>query len=941
MKTKHIFTSVVAAMFAAACTNEDFVDSNNSLSGNMMDASNFTLVAKGLDSSDDPNTRVSLYPQYVTEGMVAKTIQPIWETGDMIGFSHIYTDQEIITNYKFTIKDGIGGYDKATFKTDNSTIFEGDYFVYYPYNPDYAAKGGIPFALDAIQEQDASVVVKVGMDPTDGVNDVADLEALKKAGEHLARFSISSRVTAEAQITQQDFALKQYTTYLAFLIYPKNQTQKVNVKRIEMVAANDGQTLDIPTKVLFKAKADVAEPQPEFVTDGNVDKMILLFNNVDDTKGAGGLELEPTAKPESASLAYMSMLPNTYAKGTYKFVVYYTENSILKKKEIAGYKDLNLKSNAPVFFNVELDANGAIEVTDYDIYTETEFASAVIKSNKITNGEVTFNIKRPITLTHDYTLESSVPVTFNGGQKVTLGEVSPGTGAQLVFNSNAKIIFNNVIGDSDAANTWGILVKKGEVEIKGVDSEQLNLGIGAGKVTIMNADGVGILHNVTNQGTLTLADVNVKGAFENKDLGASYGLLTLTDATVAGSFTNNTSNTGVNSLENVSVTGNFTNTKGTLNITGTNNLAYNASTVPVTINSFNNNSVINFSDTETNVGNLTNNNGTINLANKADEDTAELTAKGTTDLTYGLINVESKGTYNAEGALSGLKGDGTIANSTMILEGKLTTAGVVTLSGNFSICGIIENKAGGSWTLYKDTENYGVYKFSHSHVTEPKFKNYGEVIVQQVTNKDATAAMNAMAKDLYEGQEGSRLEWYQIEDLTKLNEIVGMGDNCWATDLATYTNISTGDVSDDFRTTTLNDWSAKNVIVEVRAGTSTANSYTLELGNKQIKAKKLNIEVYSQNPGVAKFVTIYSGSAKAFVITETLSLINGNTNSGNNEIDLKSASCKDIVADNKATNNATLTIKNGYYINYTNTYSTFGDKENTAYPNNIPQKITD
>lgn len=69
-----------------------------------------------------------------------------------------------------------------------------------------------------------------------------------------------------------------------------------------------------------------------------------------------------------------------------------------------------------------------------------------------------------------------------------------------------------------------------------------------------------------------------------------------------------------------------------------------------------------------------------------------------------------------------MKGDGTTTNSTMILEGKLTTAGVVTLSGNFSICGIIENKAGGSWTLYKSGENYGVYKFSHSHVTEPKFK---------------------------------------------------------------------------------------------------------------------------------------------------------------------------------------------------------------------------
>lgn len=935
MKVKHIFTTMLAAMFVAACSNEEFADVNNSLSGKMMDATNFTLATDGL-SGGNASTRVSYYPQYVATGLKPGVVKPVWEADDVIGFSHIYSDQKIITNYRFEIENGVGESNAATFKTDNSTIFEGDYFVYYPFNKEYADYDGIPFSLDAIQVQDAAddAVVKVGMDPTDNMGNNADeLATLERAGKHLARFSISDRISAEAKTQQCEFSLNQYTSYIAFLVYPKNQTKDVNIKRIEMVSTDAAKPLNIPVGLRFKAVQGQASPEVDAEKTKYESEVVLLFERVAAT-GDGGLTIDKNATKENATLAYMSMLPATYAKGSYKFVVYYTENNILKKRDIDGYKDLNIESNAPVFFNIELDANGATEVTDYEIYTETEFASAVAKSNAITNGAATFEIMRDITLTDDYELKSAVPVTFNGGKTVSVTK-----GKKLTFNSDEEINFNNIISTVDGEQA-SCMVSKGDVNIQGVNSVGLNITIEKGDVVIKNEEKQGNARAVINKGNLTLENVKLANRIENGN--NNKAVLSLKNAIVGATFTNNSTSETASKLENVTVLGNFTNTKGTLDVTGNNVFAYNNSVATPVINAFSNAATMNFLATTTVVGNVTNNGGTLNLAKKAnatEADAAAVTAKGTTDLSSGLVYVDAQGTYNAEGALSNLKGNGAEgATSTMILEGTLTTNSTATLSENFKFCGKIVNKTKGSWTL----NTYGVYKFDHSHQVAPIFENEGEVIVKTVTDETATAAMGKMAKELY-SDKGGRLEWADIKDLTELNDIVKLGAECWASDLCVYATVSAGVITNDL-STALVDWSAKNIIIEVRAGTSTNNPLTAKLGDKQIKAKNLTVKACSQAGGTAAFKVESSvnrsNGKKAIDVAGTLSLVNENEASGpNNTIDLYSAICKDIAVNNKATNDAVLNIMSGLYIGYTGTYTTAGDKVNTAYPNNIPQKV--
>lgn len=932
MRTKYIFSSVLAAMMVAACSNEEIVDSSNLLNGKMMDASNFALV--GGAASADASTRVSYLPQYVyvdNGAFKAGVLKPTWEAGDAIGFSHIYdSDQQIVTNYKFDLDPLFAGTsDGAKFHTENSTIFEGDYFVYYPFNENYADYKGIPFALDAVQVQDASAVaiVKVGMKPGNGTadagyaTDAAELAALKAAGAHLKKFSISNRIEAEAQVNQAEFVLNQFTSTLAFLIYPKNQTQDIYIKRVEMVSAN-ATPLAIPVSVRFKSQGKtVAAPAIDDAQTEKEEKAILLFENVAGTNG--GLKVVFNGTKESASLGYMSMLPNTYAQGSYKFVVYYTENNILKKIEVAGYKDLKMESNKTTFFNLELNSNGAIEATtDYDIYTETEFASAVAKSNAVTNGELEFNIVRDITLNDNYELKSAVPVTFKGGKTVKITE-----GNKLTFNSAQAIEFDNILSavETTGSSFATAEVLQGDVTIKGVNSKKLYLN-NMGKVVVENAGARGALRSAKNEADdadMTLENVDIDQDFNYNYATAAKSVFKLKDVVVNRNFMNNSTSTTASTLENVTVKGDFTNTKGKLNVTGTNVLAYKAD-APVAINNFSTADEINFTNTTTTLGNVAfTTGGVLNIAKGDATNAATLTAKGATALATGFVYVDAKGTYNAEMALTGLKGDGSIANSTMILEGTLTTNATATLANDFKFCGTIENKAKGEWVL----DSYGVYKFDHAHLTAPVFKNAGFVEVKSVVDEAATTAMNKLAKDLYSDESTGTLMWSGITTLENVNDIVALADDCWATDLKAEPT------TDEFlATATLKDWSSKNIHIGINDGVD----YTVTLAaTQQIKAKNLTI-VTANIATAAKFAVAGITTGKAFNVTETLTLLNEAATADGNEIDVVSAICKDIVANNVP--DKTFIIKNGQDIEYTGAYSTNGNTRKISFPNNIPTK---
>lgn len=919
MKIKHIYSTALLALLAAACTNDDFNDASNNaiLEGEKIDATNFALVET---PTDEAQTRVDYLPGYFAGSDIMKFITPTWESGDAIGFSHIYpTDQRIVTNYKFTTTAS-GVSTGATFTTDNSTIFAGDYFVYYPFNEAYADYEGIPFELPNIQTQDASedATVDKSMDPVTNP-DLQD--KFRNAGAHLVKFSISNRVTADAQINQTNFSFNQYTSQICYLIYPKNQTRKIAIKRVELVSDN-AENLQVPTAVRFNsAGIGVAAPVAEITEYAT--NAVLLFDNVQAT-GDGGLEVEANVTKDNAVMGYISMIPATYAKGTYKFVVYYTENNILKRVQIRKNADLALISNKVQPITLEIDANGAEEVTSgYDIYTETEFASAVAKSNAVTSGASEFNLACDITLKNSYVLSSKTPVTFKGDKKINIV-----AGQKMTFNSGADININNAIIGGGTVE-----VSQGKVAIDAINSDKLTL-INGGELAVENAEVAGNIKAVTNTGDLTLKNATVA---ENVAVETnSKATVDFDKVNVKGTLTFASGVTAESNLKDVTVNGNVTNNAATLIVKGNNVLAYE-STVP-TIATLTNNATINLVEAATaTIGNLTNN-ANINLGREETKSAVEMTVMGNTTLAKNsLVYVDEQATLATNGNLTGLNGNGDTAKSSMILEGTLETAGNVTLSGSLAFCGKIINKAGGHWSNLKN--GLVVSKFTHSHATKPTFINEAgaKVTVSNVNDVNSTAAMNAMPKELYDVSSEGTLLWQGIDSADDLNDIYN-GD-CWATDLSAdlvmpANSTSAAAINKETFTNGL-DWSEKNIILNVKNPTYDGDKYQIVLGTgTELKAANLDI-------------VCTSGASRGYTFEVTGGLVNvenklnisGNTYTEANPFILNlanGAECVDLEVNN--VKNTTFYINNGTKIQYTGNYTQAGYVAKTHYPNGTPQR---
>ena len=924
MKAKHIYSAVLVALMATACTNDDFTANvGTDLQGKKMDASNFTLVGTGSD--ENAQTRVEQVPAYYVNGEWHAN-SPTWEDGDLIGFSHIYSDNNIITNYKFEIVDGVGESTAATFKTDNSTIFEGGYFVYYPFDENYADYEGIPFSLDAVQEQDASdgAVVTASMDPN---KDDATKQRFLAAGKHLKKFSISNRVEAEPQVNQTEFSLNQYTSQLIFRIYPKNATQDINIKRVELVSAT-GESLQIPVGVRFITE-DGQTPVVDSKKTEYAEKAVLLFKNVKETDGgAGGLLVSKDTKEENGVLGYMSMLPATYANGTYKFVVYFTEENTLKKKEITKDVDLVLESNKPIPVKLEVDVNGAVEVTtDYEIYTETEFVSALMKSNAVTSGRSTFTIMKDITLHKSYSFESAVPVTFTGGKKITVA-----SGNTLTFKAKGKVVINNTI-----AGEGSVDVESGEVEIDGIDDKNMALK-NAGTLTVANASGDGNLLSVTNSGNLTLKKATVAKDFEVTD--EAKAKVDLENVNVGGSMSFAEAVTAESDLNNVNVKGNVTNNAATLNVKGANIFAYDEATA--TNSDLTNYATINFVEGATaTVGNLINgksdSKGRINMG--VDGTATTVTFNGTTNLANGLVYVESKATMITNGKLSGLKGDGTVdaTKSSMVLEGNLTTNGSVS-NNKFTFCGKITNN--GTWSL---SSAKALAKFSHAHSSKASFTNNagGVVTVSGVTDANAKTAMNAMPKDLYNTRSKGTLIWKGISSMANVDAIYNMGEDCWATQLSADLTIANANSGTEETLSEGVDWSDKDIVLNVlnATGNNAARSYRITLGDEaQIKAKNLTIHAELNKIEASQAMNVEGGVEGAALLVENTLTLSSKTASNRFTLNIENgATCKDLFVNN-ILNGSTFEIKNGTAITWTNDFKQEGYTENTVYPNGTPQR---
>lgn len=920
MKTKHIFFTMATAALFAACTNDEFETASADLSSlPKIDASNYTLVSVAGGSQAD--TRLVAIPGFEEEPGKWFYPAPKWEggiDGDAIGFSLIYpTDQCLTTNYRFYIQNqsDIDPNGNATFRTDETTIFGGDYFVYYPYNPEFKGSAGdasigIPFELDAIQAQNTANPVKC----SDKVDQNNPGDKFKTAVEHLNEFRISNRVEdVQPGIKQNKFSTDRYTATLNFQIYPKNQTNKVAVKRVEMVC-DDG----FVVSGKFKAKLGVNEPQFVETENERVKKLVLTFNNLHTDANQNGLNIEADTKKEDAYMGYMSVCPGTYSN--VKFYVYYTETGNMKRVEITrgSLKSLTLKSNTHYQVPLEVDANGAEEITSYEIYSESEFAAAVEKSNAMnagTESKAVFTLMDDITLTGAYTLKAKVPVTFEGGKTITLArsqDVKDKNEVSLRITSNQPVVINNTIKGGDAQHMdikvgdAGVTGNNPDVTIAAVQSETLHLTCDRGtltvkneadrgsvaslynrsKMVIENADVKGDVESVVynnnsnDKPVISLKKVNVGGNFENYNGGEAS---TLDKVDVAGKFTN-TANAKMD-LNNVNVTGMVENYIGaTLNVTGTNNFG---AVVATKLANVANLGIINVAEDATMTLGTVTKSGVMNIDGKA-------VAKGATTMT-GLMTLN--GTYTAEGALNNLK------QENLNLEGTLNTEGVVDLKTALEICGVINNS--GFWTL---NENIYIKQRNHAHSEkDAEFNNSGVVTVEGVKTTSSDA-INNMPKTLYKKVENGRLIWRGMEKVAHINNFVEMRD-CWATDFNAVLKPNV-DVSENLNSSRDWDWSTANVIIDLEAKTGITETLNI---TSPLTVKNLTVNL-GEMGGIT---TKYSGDGYGLTVTEKFSLTGGYTTFD--------AGCKMKTKDFyvKATNtgsgaNVKLIVKNaGTYIYYT------------------------
>ena len=941
MKTKHIlFTMATAALFAA-CTNDEFETTSVDYSNlQKIDASNYALVS--VPNGPQADTRLVAIPGY--EGEDGKWVYPApeWEWGqdkDAIGFSLIYpSDQCLTTNYRFYIKEAgdIGADGNATFRTDETTIFGGDYFVYYPYNENFKGVAGdpeigIPFALDAIQAQNTADPIKASDKP----NLTSPEAKFTTAVEHLNEFRISNRVKdVKEGVQQNEFSTKRYTATLNFRIYPVNQTKTVAVKRVEMVC-------DEGFVVNGKFQAEDGVDEPQFVEEEGTraNKLVLTFNNLNSDANQNGLNIAANTLKKDAYMGYMSVCPGVY--NNVKFYVYYTETGNMKRVEITrpSFEALELKTNNNYRVDLPVDANGAEEITSYEIYSESEFAAAVKKSNEMNEGsesEAVFTLMDDITLTGAYELKAQVPVTFEGGKTITLArsqETKDASGVSLKITSNQPVVINNTIKGGDAQH-FDIKVGNADVTnnnpnvtIAAVQSETLHLTCDRGTLTVKNEAAQGSVASLYNRSNLIVETAVVKGNVEsvvyqnnNNDkpvislkkvsVGGNFTnhnggkVSTLDEVSVAGSFTN-ASNAEMN-LNDVAVTGEVENYKDAkLNVTGTN--IFGAVDATALANVANGGTINVDKDATATLGVVTES-GVMNI-------NGDVVAKGATTMT-GLMTLN--GTYTAEGDLNDLK------QENLNLEGTLNTKGKVDLETALEICGVINNS--GSWTL---GENISIKQRNHAHSEKnAEFNNSGVVTVEGITSTTSDA-IHKMPKTLYKKVDNGRLIWRGMQSVAAINNFVEM-DDCWATDFNAVLKPS-ANTDETLNSNGSWDWSLANVIIDYEANAG----YTTTLNI----AKSLTIQNLDINLGENGCIKpVYTGEGNGLTITNKFSLTGGYTTFDADCDILTKDLYVEATEDGNTANDKFIVLKAENNIKYTGNYEQVNGR-NINYVDGSPVQV--
>lgn len=477
MKAKLLMAGLVASTALVGCTNDDILTTENGVASK-------GSIALIFDGFGTPDTRMGYEDGVFT-----------WEQGDAIGVLRTMDGSNVISNSKFTAvkltDDNTKPLDQWTetsgkyayFKTENESIFEGNYVMTYPWNKDLTKDGIITATLATTQSAGAA----------NDANYVADYG-----------FMMSTATAFEGGQTTGRFVL--YPVFSRLKLNVKSSVGDANLQSV-ILRSKDGAKI-FPTELEIPANITVANgyldaSKMTAKEESKVSQLVLTMDN------------KPLDATTATDNLYLSVIPGKYSNVEIVFVTdkgsytYQTAN-----------QDVTLSSGRYAEINATIDA--LVPNREYYVATATDWTQAMENINNLSaadGSEVTINVTGNVEMTgaeFGSVANSGTPaIVVNGEGSITVNNTAANRITPLkniTFNvpvATASGSTFKVVSDDNLTFNKGLTVD-GDFSIIGSPTYKIVGGSITGKTTFFSDIAILTAENVAFKGLVTVTATAAK-----------------------------------------------------------------------------------------------------------------------------------------------------------------------------------------------------------------------------------------------------------------------------------------------------------------------------------------------------------------------------------------------------------------------------------------------
>lgn len=499
MRTKNIFSTLAVAVFAVACSNEEFELVNNS---NELAQGRYEIGQVELSLGEGVESRYAVGPNFndltaeAGDELGAALIDTWNGTKDANDYKYDYTIADYIqTNYSFK-------YDGTTWASEAKMV-EGNYFFYAPYNANHVTRASVTAKFNAVQQ------LALNADGT--IDALSTIKELKESGEVMA---VGYKFISRADGKTVNASLLPIYAYPVVTL--KNSYEPlVDGKEVptdlvinQIVITKEG---GFPTEATFKfAEAGETAIQAATGVVGEFKNFTYYASSSEPNKAAKG----GFAKNNGYEANYTEELLNEASKTSSAIVVKAPANYVLKAGETtkfhvvmpaASYEDLfiTVYTNKGVF---DVTAEGLdLAIAAGKRYGQNDYkADGTLKNDaEMPSGEtLSLNIATEATapaniVTSSADLVSLVQNTkddeltaqpLNDDVEINAAVMNAikakGAGFELTVSAPATIATNLNSSNKNIVFAEGAIVKEGTIAINGNVTFEGDLNVKGGTVTI-------------------------------------------------------------------------------------------------------------------------------------------------------------------------------------------------------------------------------------------------------------------------------------------------------------------------------------------------------------------------------------------------------------------------------------------------------------------------